>query len=426
MADEKNIQLNNMIPASISAQELLSYLVQNGKIDLSSAEDELYVMKRDKIIEQHPYKIYQGSNGKWYTHVPDMTRKEKRRKIVRNTLDEIKNYLYEEYSGIKEERILKSQTIETLYPKWIEYKSYHTSAPSYITRLQSDWRTYYEDTPIVKIPIVDLKKLTIDEWMHKLIREKNLTRKQYTNIVTIINQILDYAVDLEIVEVNQARRVKIDGKHLFRPEKKKDSSTEVFTKEEANALKKLAWADFDNRIKTYTLAPLAVLFQFETGVRIGELLVLRFEDVNGDFITVQRMYRRDCKEVVPYTKGTYGDRRVVLTTEAKRIIETSRKYQIENGRTVEGYIFSMDDNPCSYFAVTDLYEKYCKKIGTVKKTSHKARKTVISAMIDGKVNINTIREMAGHRDEKTTYANYVYDRSTDAEKVKMVEKALAG
>ena len=64
-------------------------------------------------------------------------------------------------------------------------------------------------------------------------------------------------------------------------------------------------------------------------------------------------------------------------------------------------------------------------MGIEKKTSHKARKTVISALLDGNVNVNSVREMAGHRDERTTLANYYYDRSTDEEKVRKIEAALA-
>ena len=60
----------------------------------------------------------------------------------------------------------------------------------------------------------------------------------------------------------------------------------------------------------------------------------------------------------------------------------------------------------------------------MRKSSHKTRKTYISALIDGKVNINTIREMVGHADERTTYNNYCFDRSTEDEKVNLIEKAL--
>jgi integrase len=106
------------------------------------------------------------------------------------------------------------------------------------------------------------------------------------------------------------------------------------------------------------------------------------------------------------------------------IIRKCYQYQVENDCPADGYIFSINDNPLSYFSVTDLYEKYCAKLGIEKKTSHKARKTYISALLDGDININSVREMVGHRDESTTYSNYYYDRNTDAEKVRLIEEAL--
>ncbi len=407
-----------------NSEEILKYLVKSGKINLNDAEEDMKKSQMDQILDQHPYSIYQGSNGKWYTTVTDVTKPDKRRKIVRTSLEDLKVAIYEFYTGVSEHKKLDAITIEKLFPKWLEYKTLHTSAPTYITRLKSDWRTYYEGTPIVKIPIRRLRKIDLDEWAHRLIREKELTQKAFVNIATIVNQVLEFAVDLEIIESNPFSKVKIDNKHLFKPAKKKDSKKEVYSKEEERELKKLAWSDFENRVKVYVLSPLAVLFQFETGVRIGELVVLRYEDIDGDFITVQRMYRRDPKEIVPYTKGTFGERRVILTSEAKRIIETCRKFQEENNYDSGGFLFSINGMPCSYGAVNDLYRKYCKKIGISKKSSHKARKTYISALLDGDVNLNSVREMAGHRDERTTLANYYYDRSTDEEKLQLVEAAL--
>lgn len=75
--------------------------------------------------------------------------------------------------------------------------------------------------------------------------------------------------------------------------------------------------------------------------------------------------------------------------------------------------------------VADLYKKYCKRLGTVMKSSHKARKTVISAWIDNDININTARTMAGHSNEETTLRNYVFDRSTEIEKKELLENAVS-
>ena len=212
---------------------------------------------------------------------------------------------------------------------------------------------------------------------------------------------------------------------MFRHERKKASETQIYTRSEEAQLKRMAWDDFENRIKVHQLSPLAVLFQFETGVRIGELVALRYEDVNGRYLHVQRMWRRNAKEIVEHTKGTYGDREVILTSEALRIIESARKRQEELGVSTDGYIFSITDEPVSYYAVSDLYRKYCNKMGIEVKSSHKSRKTVISSMIDANMNINTIREMAGHADERTTYNNYCFDRSTEDERIEQMERALA-
>ena len=130
---ENTIQTQTNAPTE-DPGEILKYLVDSGKIDLGSAEEEMRKSKITEIIESHPYKIYQGKDGKWYTHIPDDSKSEKRRKIVRATLEEIHEVLYDHYTGAEEKRLMLGMTIETLYPQWLEYKKLITPAPTTITR----------------------------------------------------------------------------------------------------------------------------------------------------------------------------------------------------------------------------------------------------------------------------------------------------
>ena len=50
---------------------------------------------------------------------------------------------------------------------------------------------------------------------------------------------------------------------------------------------------------------------------------------------------------------------------------------------------------------------------------------MISTMIDGGLNLNTSRQIAGHMDERTTLNNYYYDRSHEVEKYNNFVRALA-
>ena len=52
-----------------------------------------------------------------------------------------------------------------------------------------------------------------------------------------------------------------------------------------------------------------------------------------------------------------------------------------------------------------------------------AAKTALSSLPN--ININTVRKVVGHSDERTTLKNYVYDRNTSAEKKRKFEDALS-
>ena len=83
------------------------------------------------------------------------------------------------------------------------------------------------------------------------------------------------------------------------------------------------------------------MFQYQTGVRIGELVALRYEDIETpNYIHIQRMFRRDAREIVEHTKSQDGDRQVYLTEAAKDIINAARRYQTEHGYDSNGFIFA--------------------------------------------------------------------------------------
>lgn len=129
-------------------------------------------------------------------------------------------------------------------------------------------------------------------------------------------------------------------------------------------------------------------------------------------------------EVVDHTKTDYGDRQVFLTAEAKRLIQVAKSWHDEHGISSDGYIFSVNEDALSKQSVNALYPKYCRNAGIFPRNSHKARKTFISALIDGYVNINTVRALAGHADEQTTLSCYTFDRLPSEERKLVIEKAL--
>ena len=97
----------------------------------------------------------------------------------------------------------------------------------------------------------------------------------------------------------------------------------------------------------------------------------------------------------------------------------------ERGYYDHGYLFLNANGRIHGRSVDTRIRKYCRNIGIDEKSSHKARKTYISSLIDAGVNINEIRKQVGHEDERTTYRNYCFNRMPQRETEDMLEKVLA-
>lgn len=417
--------MNNSIE-NTDFKEIVDFALEHDILNLDDVQEQMTKKRRKELLEQHTYKIWQGTDSRYRTYVDDSTKPAGRRMITKTNEEDLLDALIDYYDLHEQEASSKDLTLETLYPQWLDYKALHTNAKNYIRRIDSDWNKYYMNTDIIHIPIKNLNKLTLDTWAHTLIQTYSMTKKQYYNCTIIMRQALDYAVDLGVIKNNPLLEVHIDGKRLFRKVKKKPDHTQVFLTDEILVVYRTAWEHFSSPNKLFhKLSPLAVLFQFQTGVRLGELCALKYSDIESEnFIHIQRMFRYETNEVVEHTKTEYSDRNVFLTADAKKYIQIAKEYQKQFDIKTE-YIFSTTSEPLASWSVAYLYKKYCEEIGIVKKSSHKSRKTYISALLDGKVNLNTVREMVGHADERTTLGNYCFDRNTEVEKANLIEKALA-
>lgn len=407
----------HLYPMQFSSQEILSYLSQNGTIDLRDVEHDMRRSRKEKILKKHPYTIYQGTDGRWRTHLPDESKKEGRRLIVKSHYGDLEDAICQYYESKDKELTKETCTLEKLYPLWIEYKTLHVKETT-ILRIKKDWRRYYEDTPIVKKPILSLTKLDLDAWVHKMIREYEMDKHQYGNFSLIIRQLLEFAVDSEVVQDNKFLKVKVDKKRVLRPERKKPDHTQVFNKsEETKVINRSLEAFEKDEHYVQHFAPIGIVFLFYTGLRISELAALKFSDVDGRTLHVKRMVEYPSGKVVEDTKGTFGEREVPLTPDALVILQMVKERRVELGLDTDGYIFCPNDRPINtYSAVSRAIKVYCKDQGIDPKSIHKVRKTMISTMIDGGLNLNTSRQIAGHMDEKTTLNNYYYDRSDEDEK----------
>ena len=107
---------------NISSENLLQFLCNNGIINLEDVLENIENMKNLEIIQQHPYKISQGSNNRWYTYLPDKGKPHGRRQIAKSTREAIFNSIIEDYKKRIEKESLENLNLEKLYQDWMIWR----------------------------------------------------------------------------------------------------------------------------------------------------------------------------------------------------------------------------------------------------------------------------------------------------------------
>lgn len=416
--------MNNDLIKEVNEILLLS---QNKNIiDIDDARNYLQNMKKEIILKQHKYEIWQGTgkDTRWKTHLPPNNRI-----IAKQTKEALENAIVEYYSNHGEEQ---KCTLKTLYSEWLEHKTLHTTSTNYIRRIDNDWNKYYRNSPLIDIPLKKLDYLQLDEWAHNMVKDNHLTKTQFYNMQIIIKQSLEYAVERKILSESPYKRVKVQSKMFTKPIDK-PSETQVFLVDEQPEIEKEALKDFN---LTKLSNALSVILAFQTGLRIGELVGLKYSDIEGNYLHIQRMEVRTQKQnedgswqeakyvIVEHVKTDAGDRKIYLTSKARETIELIKDTNLKNGYKDNDYIFVDAKGRLHTRALDYRLRKCCERANISEKSMHKIRKTYISTLIDKQVNIDYIRRIVGHEDAQTTYNSYCYNTLTDKMTENLLERAL--
>lgn len=386
------------------------------------------------VLDIHPYAFKQmtGKDTRWYTSVKE---EGKERKIIKkNTYEELIDYLIDFYK-IKDKEI----TLRTMYPIWIDYKSSCTSKSSTIRRIEADWKKYYKNDPISDIPLEKMSKNQITKWLNdRIIKDGVTNRKVFYNLITIFKNIFIYCTDEGMIPENTFAKSKYRSE-LLEDYTKPADETQVFTKAEQMKLTEFAYSKFAEDTKH--TAYLAIPLLFQTGLRVGEVVVLESTDYDKAKKLLHiskgetRAYSRDEDGELQYDGAITGSpkksasvRDIPLTEEACAIIELLIKTNEKNGQSDGNSLFVYNNKRITGNCILKRLYFLCNKSGIEKRSTHKIRKTTFSKMLDVCVkediaDISAIRAIAGHVDESTLLKNYLFSTRKD-ETVQLINTAL--
>ena len=408
-----------------SADDILSTIYEEGILN----EDGVRLIMRKKhlqfVLSHHEHKIWQSADGRWKTYITD-EESGKRKQISRESREELENFLYDKYLAEDEELAKKRATMESLYDDWAEYKSLFVSE-STIKRDRNTWKALYKDAPIVKKPLVSVTKTELERWLLSVIRSKNMNSHQFNNFISVIRQLMAYAEEIGIIDSNPVEKIRIQKKRILKPEIKGPTITQVFMEDERQLLIKYAMEQYNKHRDTVQIfTSLAIAFLLYVPLRRGELVALRFDDLDGNRLILTDSYSHDMKCLKGRLKDIEGWRTMDVVPPALEIIEKIRQERNRLDMPTDGCIFTVNEKYGSlYSALGKSINKYCDEIGIPRRSLHKTRKTCASKMHADGVNDLIIQAQLGHKDLRTTFNSYCYDVTTDAERYRAISASLA-
>ena len=146
--------------------ELLKYAIENGMIDLSYVQEQVEMNRRKELLEKHPYKIWEGKDGKWRTYL--FVQGKGRQLKKRNTRKEIENDIIKHIENI---RII---SISDVFEEWINQKlKYGDIKKQTYDRYKTDFHRFFNNTDIIKADIREIEESDLEDFIRNSIYEKN-------------------------------------------------------------------------------------------------------------------------------------------------------------------------------------------------------------------------------------------------------------
>lgn len=246
-----------------------------------------------------------------------------------------------------------------------------------------------------KYKLSKLKRLHVQDFANKLLNEYNLSSKTIKNYIKLISSILEKAIQWDYLHENVAKYVTIP-KNYNKPKKEQ----EIYNNEEI----KLLFEALQNEEEPFKTM---VYVSFYTGAKRGEVLGLRWQDIDFDNNIMHIIQNKIIKQNGTKLKETKNKRTRQFVIPQ---VLVDKLKEIYNNQPQNELVFNYC--PTTY---TKMWRKFIKSHNLKPITLHDLRHTNGSILASKGVDIVTIANRLGHL-PATASAYYLHAVSEEDKK----------
>lgn len=401
------------------------YALENHIINISDVRDMIIMKKREEILKNHPYSVWQGrNNGLWYTYLPDSTKsrgKALKKLTSREKLEDaiVAYWTQREKDDIEKQKKQNVYTFMDIYNLWRNVKD-QTVSENTVAKYNSDRKRFFDGKDLSKMDIREIDSYAVDIFMHQNIEEHRLQREAMSKLFGYVSNTMSYAAEKKYIDMDPILSIKSKKYNKQCRTKQKLLSESVIMPEDMKELQERFRKDHEekrNYIPTY-----AVELASLTGMRAGELAALRWDNIKEDYILIAESEKTNPKKTEFYIDQTKNKKSRIfpMTEQIRTLLNKIKNVEIEYGYFCE-WVFADDKGRVHGPRISSCAKTKSRQLGLNMKGKgiHGYRKTINSNMRSMGVAVPTAAAMLGHSEE-VNKRYYTYDIADIQDKAKII------
>jgi len=288
-------------------------------------------------------------------------------------------------------------TLSCYITEWMHaFKAYSVKQSTYDRLLTS--AKALEGFQIASMPIGEITSVHIQKYVNEL-AEYGYGLSTIKKQMRIVTAPLKQAAALHQIPADPAVGIRLPTKENV---KKDERAVEAYSPEEQEALFRV--------LNTHSRPGYAAIaLMIETGLRVGEVLALRWKDVQisrkrlAVRATVVRLANKKLSYVQESAKSTSSNRTIPLTPRAIVLLEHQQQEKIN-----EWVFNNLDNERLSYEALRHQTRRLCEEAKVEYRGEHVFRHTFATNCYYKGVDVKILSRLLGHADVNITYNIYIH------------------
>lgn len=300
-------------------------------------------------------------------------------------------------------------TLESWFHTWLFEFRINDLKPSSFERYEGIYRNYIKGTSIGKMKLIDLRAANLQKYFNDL--KKDISLSTIHTIKKFLNTCLNEAVRQNYIPINYCKSIK-----LPKYEEELDDYDTFTLEEQKTFLGAINGLKFE----------LPIVLTLGTGLRLGELLALRWTDI--DFINstvtvdtaikrvtyIDKEGKRENKIIEQSPKTTSSKRTIPIPANIMAMLKKHLKQQNVFKKDNELYIdedfvfCEKTGEPYDPKKIPRNFKSLLKKAGLRDMKFHSTRHSYATRLFEAGVPIKTVQSLLGHKDIATTMNIYTH------------------